>query len=185
VANERLQPTAVSPVRQKADDGIPEPPAEWARELRGLVGATRQLEHGLRARLPNRLVLAKRGREVVAGREAVGEHDCVLDRLARARGRRVRGVAAAVAPARQPPSSAAAATAAIGSCQPEKRRSTSAFLPSGSSASPSGAFFVANQYVRPRPMSASPKRSPTPHDSVRRPGCTGTGEIPRQAVYPA
>jgi hypothetical protein len=50
-------------------------------------------------------------------------------------------------------SSAASTIAATGSCQPEKRRATSAFRPCGSSDSPSGAFFVANQYVRLRPMS--------------------------------
>ena len=31
-------------------------------------------------------------------------------------------------------------------------------------------------------MSTRPKRPPTPHDSVRRPGSTDTGETPRQAV---
>jgi hypothetical protein len=34
-------------------------------------------------------------------------------------------------------------------------------------------------------MSTSPKRSPAPQDSLRRPGWIDTGEIPRQAVYPA
>jgi hypothetical protein len=76
----------------------------------------------------------------------------------------------------------APATAAIGSCQPEKRRRISALRPPGSSGWPSGAFLVANQYVRERPMATSPNRSPIPHDSLIRPVSTGTPEMPRHAV---
>jgi hypothetical protein len=82
VANERLQLAALSPFGQPADDGVSESPA--ARELDGLVGATGELEHGLRPRPPDRLVPAERGREVAAGCEPVGEHGGILDRLGRA-----------------------------------------------------------------------------------------------------
>src|SRR5262249_38689949 len=84
-----------------------------------------------------------------------------------------------------PSSSAASAIASIGSCQPAKRRRISALRPPGSSDSPSAAFLVANQYVRPRPMSTSPNRAPTPHDSVSHPGPIARGETPRHAAYPA
>jgi hypothetical protein len=40
VSNERLQLAALSPFGQPADDGVSESPAEWARELGGLVDAT-------------------------------------------------------------------------------------------------------------------------------------------------
>ena len=133
--------------------------------------------------------------------EAVGEDDGILDGLRRALPdagrRRVRGVAdqddAAVAPAGERLQVVDIVTqngALVGRLDDRRDRLVPAGeappnlrLPApGSSGSPSGAFLVANQYVRPRPMSTSPKRSPTPHDSVRRPASTGTEETPRQAV---
>ena len=157
-----------------------------ARELRGFVDATGQLQDDVHPRPTDRLVLGERALELVGVRADPRTRRRprwpalhLVRRPAWSRGVADEDEAAGVpAPERLEVIDVVSqdrvlvggsATSAIGSCQPEKRRTISAFRPCGSSGAPSGAFLVANQYVRPRPMSTSPKRSLNRHDSVRRP----------------
>jgi hypothetical protein len=201
VTNDRFELTPLGTLGESSDDHVAQPATERTCELPGPICPAGQLEDCPCAGSADRLVLDKRGCQLATSGDSVGEHEGVLDRLggalSYAGGGRVRRVAkendAPGAPAlgrfevvdvvaQDVVSSAASATAAIGSCQPENRSRISAFRPPGSSGSSSGAFFVANQYVRPPPISTRPNRSPAPHDSLRRPGSISTGETPRQAV---